>query len=201
MGAFGDIISNFFHPKGLDDPANAQKLQDTLKQADEEGKQLADAGIAFIEALLANANVNLGRLQGTLDKAISLLDELRESPLDPNDYKTKVVKASDALQTLKEFRTDQLLDFFKSQFQDIRDQCRDQLSGEALTNMAKGIIGMSPDALDQILNIIDALLTIATDVAEIFHFLDDREQEIADACLGQTNPEVVSVDKHRTRVQ
>ena len=199
MGAFTDLLQNFLHPKGLDS-ANAKKLQDVLNRSDAEGKQLATEGVNLVSNILIDMDVPITEVGGTIDALSELLAEVQQDPIDPTDFQTKVLRADIALTIIDGFRIGNVKSFYVERVKEIKQKIGTTFSKTAVKALIADLTKMDTRSLTRLIETINDVLVILTNVAQLFHFVDDMSRTLADGVLQQSNPErYFRSGSHRSR--
>jgi hypothetical protein len=196
-----DWFNNFFNPKGLDDPQNAQALDDVLNEYENEGPQLARTGTDLVEAILTSSGADLSEVTDKIDELTDGIEDLfTPIEIDPEDFKARVIKGSVALQALDDFRLTNLKDFYTDKLSELKDQLTTTFDPSTFRSWADQMKKMQfSTVLEEFLSVLGDILDIALEIKDLLDFVTTKQVELSDAMLSQTRPEKKVDGPHRTR--
>jgi hypothetical protein len=101
---------------------------------------------------------------------------------------------------MEQFRSQNLKNFYRDKLTEIKDLTSSTFNAATFSGWAQQAKKMQFNTLfSEVVDVLSAVVEVALDVKDLLDFVQQREQELIDKMLQQSNPERVSNQKHRTR--
>jgi hypothetical protein len=201
MSGFLDWLDNFFHPKGLGDNELTKQLNDLMAQSDREGEELKRKLEALVQSQVLGTEIDLSEILGEIESLRESLDELQAPPIDPDDFKTKVMRGDVAIGKLYDFRVEDLKEFVKDKVAEIKVIWQANFSKATLTTMMQNFGKLDwQKSVGTFVNRIKALVDIAIELKSVFFLVDTKMVELSQEKLSQSKPRQNVLEQRKKRI-